>query len=74
MKHQDTFPGLALCCATPGVAYLVLHGRWAALGRWSHEAVELFRHPMGARSSVTQGKEREKRDAYGIEKDMFLMI
>ncbi|CAK9055917.1 unnamed protein product [Durusdinium trenchii] len=67
VKHQDTFPGLALCCATPGVAYLVLHGRWAALGRWSHEAVELFRHPMGARSSVTQGLNLDGASLQGLQ-------
>lgn len=60
VRHCATFPGLAVLCATPGMAYLSLDaldaGTWAALGKWrSGEAVEVFRLPKGRGSSSTQG-------------------
>ena len=59
VRHCATFPGLAVLCATPGIAYLSLDALdgtpWAALGKWRGEAVEVFRHPKGRGSSSTQG-------------------
>lgn len=56
VQHIDTFPGLAVVCDTPGVAYLSASDHWAAVGRWrSCETVEVFKHPKGQRRSVTRG-------------------